>query len=64
MSVVIQDQKTKKIFLMCKGADDVIIDRSLQELPGKENFKLMQGHVDSFARIGLRTLLLAQKEIS
>jgi len=38
MSVVVEEIDTKKVLLLCKGADDVIFERSTKELPGTEQF--------------------------
>ncbi|KII88208.1 hypothetical protein PLICRDRAFT_175835 [Plicaturopsis crispa FD-325 SS-3] len=51
-----------RLFLMCKGADNVIFDRLRQ---GKEDeIRTVTGrHLDGFANEGLRTLTLAYKVI-
>lgn len=62
MSVILKDLQTGKILILTKGADSVI-----EELlsPGQEFtlISVMQ-FVEDYANSGLRTLLLAQKEIS
>ena len=50
--------------LLCKGADSIIKKRL--DLSDPENKKLMddsQVYVDAFAEEGLRTLLLAKRQI-
>lgn len=53
MSVVVRSQD-KRIYLFCKGADNVIFDRSKQE----ETRKLLMDHLFLCASEGLRTLVL------
>lgn len=61
MSVVVQDDKGQ-ITLYCKGADSIILPRYN---PNNmfESKELMK-HVDRFAEVGLRTLLLGYKDVS
>ena len=51
---------------MCKGADSIIKSRlQLQDNPDNNQFmETSQRYVDEYAKDGLRTLLLAKKEIS
>jgi phospholipid-translocating ATPase len=52
---------TNPIFLLCKGADNVIFERLA---PGGEELKTVTGdQLDMFAREGLRTLTLAYRVI-
>lgn len=57
MSVIVQD-KTGRLILLCKGADDIIIQRSqctqVEEAELNEN-------LCTYAFQGLRTLVLAQR---
>ena len=52
-----------KIFLFCKGADSVIYSR-LRRGEQAQLRKSTAEHLEMFAREGLRTLCIAQKEIS
>jgi phospholipid-translocating ATPase len=61
MSVILRDQNGK-IKLYCKGADNVILPRLLEN-----DLNIRQKtieHIAYYANIGLRTLLLGYKEIS
>lgn len=62
MSVIVQDPTTSKLRLICKGADSVIYRRLA---PGNDDVK--QGtaeNLEAFANEGLRTLCIADKELS
>jgi magnesium-transporting ATPase (P-type) len=59
MSVVVQTPD-KRFLLMCKGADNVIFDRALRE----ESRGKLEAHLTELATTGLRTLVLAQRELS
>jgi magnesium-transporting ATPase (P-type) len=61
MSVIVQDE-AGKITLFCKGADSIMIPRYHEEKKGQ--FKETIEHLEEFAAIGLRTLLLGAKELS
>ena len=60
MSVIVEDKDGQKI-LMTKGADSIIKERLSQESLNSEVFRETQVAVDECARIGLRTLFLAEK---
>ena len=65
MSVVLK-HPNGKIFIYCKGADDVIFDRletnsDQQEQEGRNN---LSSHLTLFASEGLRTLVLSRRELS
>lgn len=61
MSVIVEDQNGSYL-LLTKGADSIINDRLDK---AKSTFlKETQKYVDSFAEEGLRTLFLAQRELS
>lgn len=62
MSVIVED-KEKKIWLMCKGADSVITERLSHASLNSEVFKETDRVVTEFANEGLRTLYLSQKEV-
>lgn len=60
MTVVVRNEQNK-VMVICKGADS-IIEKRLR--PGQEHLKVTQNYLDSYAKVGLRTLLIASKEIS
>lgn len=62
MSVIVED-KDKKIWLMCKGADSVITERLSHASLNSNTFKETDRVVTEFANEGLRTLYLSQKEL-
>ncbi|KIO25076.1 hypothetical protein M407DRAFT_25607 [Tulasnella calospora MUT 4182] len=65
MSVIVRklEEGDGRIFLLCKGADNVIFDR-LKQSTGNEQLKTKTGEdLDLFASDGLRTLCLAYKVI-
>lgn len=53
-----------KIKVMCKGADSIIQARLADSENNKELEKYACQHLENYANSGLRTLLLAEKEIS
>jgi magnesium-transporting ATPase (P-type) len=62
MSVVIQDMATGKYRLLTKGADEVIMPRTISCVCfTKEN---LQESINSYSKLGLRTMVLAFREIS
>ncbi|KZT02376.1 phospholipid-translocating P-type ATPase [Laetiporus sulphureus 93-53] len=65
MSVIVRkldDDEKEKVFLLTKGADNVIFERLV---PGSNELKkATEGHLDEFASDGLRTLTLAYKVIT
>lgn len=61
MTVIIKTPKGQ-IKAYMKGADSIILDRlNLSECPGMSSVQLK---LDECAKIGLRTLLIASKDIS
>ena len=62
MSVIVRDPEGK-IILMSKGADTVIYARLTQDSKNSNDYAKTKQAVDSYAREGLRTLYLGQKEI-
>lgn len=63
MSVIVRMHDTGRIFLFCKGADNIIYSR----LEPNQQLELRQSTSDElgeFANDGLRTLCIAEKEIS
>ncbi|KAH7921381.1 phospholipid-translocating P-type ATPase [Leucogyrophana mollusca] len=63
MSIVVRklDETDNRLFLLTKGADNVIFERL--KAGGDELKKTTEEHLDEFARDGLRTLTLAYKVI-
>jgi len=59
MSVVVTAPDGRYL-LMCKGADNVMFDRSTVE----SSRGVLESHLTSFASTGLRTLVLCQRELS
>jgi len=68
MSVIIRDisgPNPGQVKLICKGADNVIFERLNQEHPKNvERAGTTDKFVNQFSKIGLRTLLIAEKVIS
>ena len=62
MSLVIRDCLSNKIKLYCKGADNVILERINEENNPYKNVTLQ--HLEECAKEGLRTLIIACKEVS
>lgn len=64
MSVILRklDSEDGRLFLLCKGADNVIFER-LKEGAGEESKGETERHLAEFAGKGLRTLTLAYKVI-
>jgi phospholipid-translocating ATPase len=64
MSVIVRrvDNSEGRVFLLCKGADNVIFER-LKKGKDEELRKVTEKHLDEFASQGLRTLTLAFKAI-
>ena len=60
MTVVVRTPENK-ILVICKGADS-IIEKRLKA--GQTHLKKTQDFLDAYAKEGLRTLLIASKEIS
>jgi magnesium-transporting ATPase (P-type) len=57
MSLVVRDPYTKKLLLMTKGADSIMMPLLLTPRPET------QSHLDAFAREGLRTLVMCQRYV-
>lgn len=62
MSVVVKDQDGQKHFLLCKGADHVMMERAA----GFEGFSKeeLKGVLSDYSSRGLRTLVYGYKELS
>ncbi|GMH87334.1 hypothetical protein TL16_g10823 [Triparma laevis f. inornata] len=68
MSVVCKSPEGKTL-LLCKGADNIIVERLKEQVqtPGDEHLSPLaetNEHLGEFAEIGLRTLCLAYKELN
>ncbi len=60
MSVILENDKGQ-IILYCKGADSIIMDRICkQSNPQIDN---INAKVEEYANVGLRTLLIAKREL-
>lgn len=62
MSVVVKDSEGQ-IFLFCKGADNIIIER-LHESTTKESLDIVNTALTEFSVEGLRTLCVAYKKLT
>ncbi|CAH2066222.1 unnamed protein product [Thlaspi arvense] len=60
MSVIVQDEDGK-LLLLCKGADNVMFERLSKN--GREFEEETRDHVNEYADAGLRTLILAYREL-
>ena len=60
MTVIVKTPEGR-ILVICKGADS-IIEKRLK--PNQQHLTTTKGFLDDFAKTGLRTLLIASKEIS
>lgn len=61
MSVILRDEDLGKVLILCKGADS-IIDKRLAKSERAESGKAFRS-LESFGKEGLRTLMLAMREI-
>ncbi|KAA8897047.1 hypothetical protein TRICI_006809 [Trichomonascus ciferrii] len=63
MSVIVRMPETGKILLICKGADSIVYSRLTDE--GQDAIKQKTAEdLEEFANEGLRTLCIAQRELS
>ncbi|XWS51296.1 hypothetical protein CRYUN_Cryun12cG0164700 [Craigia yunnanensis] len=60
MSVIVRNEEGK-LLLLCKGADSVMFERLAKN--GREFAEQTKQHIDEYADAGLRTLVLAYREI-
>lgn len=60
MSIIFKNEKTGKYILITKGADSVMFPRIKKEI----NIVPTEAKLNDFAREGLRTLVIAQKEMN
>ncbi|KAK6133796.1 hypothetical protein DH2020_032507 [Rehmannia glutinosa] len=61
MSVIVRDEEGK-LLLLCKGADSVMFERLAKN--GREYEEQTREHVNEYADAGLRTLILAYRELN
>jgi magnesium-transporting ATPase (P-type) len=61
-SVIIRDKLSDQIFLFCKGADNVILDRTSSD--GIHFKPKLQAELEYFSKKGLRTLVFAMRVLS
>ncbi len=61
MSVVVRDCDGGRLFLLCKGADNII--KSLLHGGQEQLATVTDGHLDEYAGTGLRTLMLGMREL-
>lgn len=62
MSIIARDLETNKLYLFCKGADSIILQRIQKDTPEKILEKT-QIDLETFSNEGLRTLLVSYKEL-
>lgn len=60
MSVIVRSEG--KIWLYCKGADSVIVNRANKDA-NQAQLSAFQGNLDRLSNLGLRTLVLSRREI-
>ncbi|KAL9673201.1 hypothetical protein QQ045_029455 [Rhodiola kirilowii] len=60
MSVIVQNEEGK-LLLLCKGADNVMFERLAEN--GREFEEKTKEHINEYADAGLRTLVLAYREL-
>ncbi|GAB2213107.1 hypothetical protein Droror1_Dr00021125 [Drosera rotundifolia] len=60
MSVIVQNEEGK-LLLLCKGADSVMFERLAED--GREFEQQTRSHINEYAEAGLRTLILAYREV-
>lgn len=63
MSVIVKNPKGQ-IIVMCKGADSIILERLADSEENKEIVEVTNRYLEGYAKDGLRTLLLGQKELT
>ncbi|EGC35956.1 hypothetical protein DICPUDRAFT_32597 [Dictyostelium purpureum] len=63
MSVCVRDPETMKIFIYTKGADSIMIEKLSNMEKQSDLLIKTKEHIQQFSTEGLRTLILAMKEI-
>lgn len=66
MTIIVRNTNDKTIYVMCKGADSVLIPllRNKDDPQVKQLIKTTFNYMDQYARDGLRTLLFIEKQIT
>lgn len=59
MSIIFKDLSTNELIILTKGADSIIYDRLLDS--DSKRCQLTYQHLENYANVGLRTLVLAKK---
>lgn len=60
MSVIVREEESQKVLIVCKGADSIINARLAE---GQQHLNKTNDDLDKYAEVGLRTLLIAYKYI-
>lgn len=63
MSVIMRDMQTEKLFLFCKGADSIMMKRLSLDDNHLEVVEKTKTDLHTFSTEGLRTLVIAYKEL-
>lgn len=63
MSVIVQDTVTKKIEVLTKGADSFVEEKLTRAERDNKDLDKCKEHILRFAETGLRTLMLAKREV-
>jgi phospholipid-transporting ATPase len=63
MTVIVRDENGQ-IIMYTKGADNIMVPRLKNDVANEITLKAMQSHLTSFSEQGLRTLVLAYKNLS
>jgi phospholipid-transporting ATPase len=63
MSLVVREKRTNKIKIICKGADNIMFQRCHSSVDVTPNGPFAGALMD-FAKLGLRTLVVAERELS
>jgi phospholipid-translocating ATPase len=64
MSLIVQTERGQK-FLLCKGADSIVLPRCAFINSKEKDIKILtEKHLEEFAMEGLRTLVMGQRQIS
>jgi len=63
MSVIMKDNETNKLFVFCKGADSIMMKRLSNEDNHLETVEKTKADLHTFSTDGLRTLVIAYKEL-
>jgi magnesium-transporting ATPase (P-type) len=64
MSIIVRSLQDSNLWLLCKGADSIIEQRLKKTPSNDETMKKTNQFLHTIANEGLRTLLLAQKQLN